>query len=38
MKKYEIEPNNDEKSRYEFEKEEVNLRTTKKLKKLLGFD
>jgi pilus assembly protein TadC len=37
MKKYEIEPYNDEQSRYEFEKEEAYLRAKKKLEKLVGF-
>ena len=37
MKKYEIEPYNDEQSRYEFEKEEASLRAKKKLEKLVGF-
>ena len=37
MKKYEIEPYNDEQSRYEFEKEEAYLRAKKKLDKLVGF-
>jgi pilus assembly protein TadC len=37
MKNHEIEPYNDEQSRYEFEKEEAYLRAKKKLEKLVGF-
>lgn len=37
MEKYEIEPYNDEQSKYEFEKEEAYLRAKKKLEKLVGF-
>ena len=39
MKKYDIEPynDNDKQSRYEFEKEEAYLRAKKKLEKLVGF-